>query len=104
MVTNRTHEQEDFYRQWLIKHLKPARYEHSLGTQSAAAELARRFGEDPGRASLAGLLHDCGKSLDDASLVRTARAYGFDMDEILLRSPALLHAPAGRGSPVRSSA
>jgi predicted HD superfamily hydrolase involved in NAD metabolism len=95
METDRTDKQEDFYRQWLNDHLDPVRYAHSLGTQRAAAALARRFGEDPGRASLAGLLHDCGKSLDDASLVRAARAYGFDIDEILLRCPALLHAPAG---------
>lgn len=83
------------YSDWLKKHLKPGRYRHSLGTRDAARELAVRFGEDPQRAALAGLLHDCGKSLGDEALNDAARAYGFPMDDIFLRCPNLLHAPAG---------
>lgn len=80
---------------WLSERLDPKRYRHSLGTRQTAAELAERFGQDAGRAALAGLLHDCGKSLDEASMIRAAKAYGFPLDDIFLRRPALLHAPAG---------
>ena len=42
----------------------PKRVPHVLGCSHTAAELAARFGEDPGPARRAGLLHDLGKSVD----------------------------------------
>ena len=42
----------------------PKRVPHVLGCSHTAAELAARFGEDPGPARRAGLLHDIGKAVD----------------------------------------
>ena len=41
----------------------PKRVPHVLGCSHTAAELAARFGEDPGPARRAGLLHDVTKAL-----------------------------------------
>ena len=46
--------------------LKPGRYRHTLGVADTAQKLAQRYGADPGKARLAGLLHDCGKEASDA--------------------------------------
>ena len=37
------------------------RYRHSLGVEKEAERLARRWGEDPEKAAIAGILHDCCK-------------------------------------------
>ena len=49
------------YKEWLKANLSEERYEHSLGTADAAAELAERFGLDKEKAYLCGLIHDCAK-------------------------------------------
>jgi predicted HD superfamily hydrolase involved in NAD metabolism len=80
---------------FLKANLKPKRLAHSLGVEKAACDLARRFGCDEGKAALAGLAHDCAKSLDAALLADYAAEAGFPIDELSLRSPQILHAPAG---------
>ena len=47
----------------LEKELKPERYEHTLGVMYTAAALAMRYDEDLEKALVAGLLHDCAKSV-----------------------------------------
>ena len=39
------------------------RYRHSLGVEKEAERLARRWGEDPEKAAIAGILHDCCKEM-----------------------------------------
>ena len=48
----------------LKEDLNPERYEHSIGVAEMAEELAKRFGCDPEKAYVAGLLHDCAKCMD----------------------------------------
>ena len=43
----------------LAERLDHARYYHSLGVMQVAVAMALEHGLDPGRAALAGLLHDC---------------------------------------------
>lgn len=43
------------------------RFQHVLGVEETAIELAKRYGEDVNMASLAALLHDYGKERSDAS-------------------------------------
>ncbi len=38
--------------------VKPSRFQHMLGVEKAAIALAKKYGVDPHKASLAGLLHD----------------------------------------------
>ena len=77
--------------------LKPERYRHTLCVAQRARRLARRHGLDEEKAALAGLLHDCGKSLSSErkiALLRRARASVPAFPETARRSPGLLHAHA----------
>lgn len=80
---------------YLKANLKPRRLQHSLGAEKAAAELARRFGCDEGKAALAGLVHDCAKHMQAGEMEACARRAGFPMDGLRGAGPGILHAPAG---------
>ena len=75
--------------------LRPARYRHSIGVAETAMRLAPRYGVDPQRARLAGLLHDCAKSMDEAEMRRIVKANVPDADVLELAAGQVLHAPAG---------
>ena len=77
----------------LKKELDHQRYEHTLGVERMARNMARIFGEDEERAALAGLLHDCAKCLPLSQMVKAAK--GEEMDEVMAESKALMHALAG---------
>ncbi len=53
---------------WVESRLKPKRFQHTLGVEETAVLLAHTFGEDPQEASLAALLHDNAKNLDQEEL------------------------------------
>lgn len=75
--------------------LTPARYEHTLNVAALAEALARRHGADPGKARLAGLLHDIGRRYRPDELARYARRRRLKVPELktLLRlDPMLMHA------------
>jgi predicted HD superfamily hydrolase involved in NAD metabolism len=81
----------------LKERLSPKRFRHCLAVARLAEQLARCHGEEPGRARLAGLLHDWAKELSDSELIRYCRRYhlripGFSL--IAHRAPRLLHAYA----------
>lgn len=80
---------------WLKANLKPRRFEHSLGVEGTARELARRFGCDGEKAALAGLVHDCAKSLELDKMIRYAMRAGFPTDGTSGAGAGILHAPAG---------
>ena len=64
----------------LKKELDAQRYEHTLGVARTAKEMAKHFGEDEGKAELAGLLHDCAKCLPLDKMVKAAK--GEKPDEV----------------------
>lgn len=79
----------------LERSLSTERYEHTLAVAQLADDLARRWGEDPDKARLAGLLHDCGRSVPVAKLADYARKRRLDvprLSETAARAPLLLHA------------
>jgi predicted HD superfamily hydrolase involved in NAD metabolism len=78
----------------LRKNLGTRRYIHSLSTMAAAVRLAPRFGAGPGKAALAGLLHDCAKSLPKDELIAMAKEYGWETGEDDAYLP-ILHGAAG---------
>ena len=81
----------------LARMLKAERYRHTLCVAQRARRLARRHGLDEEKAALAGLLHDCGKSLSSErkiALLRSSRASVPAFLETARRSPGLLHAHA----------
>jgi nicotinate-nucleotide adenylyltransferase len=76
--------------------LTPARFRHTLAVARWAEELARRWGENPDKARLAGLLHDCARDLPgprQADLVRRRRI-PVPHKEFIRRAgrPSLFHA------------
>ncbi len=79
---------------YYAEHLKPKRVRHCLGVEESAVALARHWGADPAKAALAGLLHDCGKSLPVEEMAQRAARAGFEVDRLCERSPGILHAPA----------
>ena len=81
--------------EWLKRELDPRLFLHSVGTQKYAEELAGIYGVDGEKAAVAGLVHDCAKSLNSKETLLQAHRYRIPMDEIMSAQPMLLHAPVG---------
>ncbi|HEM3187323.1 bis(5'-nucleosyl)-tetraphosphatase (symmetrical) YqeK [Streptococcus suis] len=62
--------------------MKSARFQHVLGVEEAALALADRYGCDPKKASLAALLHDYAKEVEDQVFLDLIAKY--DLDKALL--------------------
>lgn len=75
--------------------LKPSRYRHTLGVAEVAKRLAPNCGVDPMRAELAGLLHDCAKSMSLEDMRALVEDGVSDVDAEELETQSVLHAPAG---------
>lgn len=77
---------------WLKENLSSERYEHSLGTADCAKLLAQMFNEDPKKACVAGLLHDCAKCFSTDKLLEIIDA-NLDIEEAEKENYKTLHAP-----------
>lgn len=75
--------------------LKPQRYAHSLGVMDTAVILANRFGVDPQRAALSGLLHDCAREFETKNLIAESEKRRLYITAIDRQLPILMHAPLG---------
>ena len=62
----------------LKKELDRQRFEHTLGVEQTARQMARVFGEDEEKAALAGLLHDCAKCMPLSQMIKAARCADVD--------------------------
>ena len=71
------------------------RFTHTLGVANTAQRLAARCGVEPLRARLAGLLHDCAKSMPLDEMRALVERNLPDLDQEELDTRAILHAPAG---------
>ena len=72
--------------------LKPHRFQHVLGVELTAVQLAENLGADGRKARLAALLHDCAKYLSLDEQFALARRDGSPLPR---EAEAILHAPAG---------
>lgn len=79
----------------LEKSLSPTRYQHTLGVAYTSACLAMCYGEDPEKAELAGLLHDCAKEYKEKELLKMGEATGYQFTRDELDAPQVLHAVMG---------
>ncbi len=70
-------------------------FAHCLGTAKAASELAGRYGADPEKAYLAGIVHDYVKPLEGDKLLEIADKLQVPLDNITRQQHKLLHAPLG---------
>ena len=75
----------------MYPYLREKRLLHTLNVGYLSCALAERFGEDPGRALIAGALHDCAKELDIDYQRELAMSYAGNVFE----DKKLLHSPAG---------
>lgn len=79
----------------LANELRPARFRHCRDVSQTAVRLAERWDADIEKSRLAGILHDCARSLKGEELLKTAKRYGMIPSQIELLQPALIHAPLG---------
>ena len=87
--------QLDWLREKAYAYLKPSRVPHVAGCEQEAAKLARRWGEDEGDASEAGILHDITKKLTMPEQLKLAEKYGIVFDALERENIKLTHAITG---------
>lgn len=85
----------DEIKEKLQQMLSPKRLAHSIRVMEASGMLAEKYGEDPEKAALAGLIHDCARDLSKAETIALCRKYGIAVDSIMRRQPELLHGKVG---------
>lgn len=83
------------YKRILMERLTEKRYLHSLAVADEAARLAKKYGADPDRAYLAGLLHDIMKDAPKEEMLQTMERFGIILTDIEKNAPKLWHAMAG---------
>lgn len=83
----------DYIKSWLKENLDEERFFHALGCADAALELAKKYGLDPDKAYLAGLLHDCAKCMKTHELVNIIEEKIKDVSACELENYKTLHAP-----------
>lgn len=82
-------------RKELEKELKPDRFDHTLGVAYTASSMAIVHGADIQKALIAGLLHDCAKSLSHDEQIRVCEKNKIDITDVERRNHSLLHAKVG---------
>ena len=75
--------------------LTPRRFEHSLSVARQAEYLAKKYGSDPDKARVAGLLHDILKDTDGDSQLQILKDFAILLDAVEQQAPKLWHARAG---------
>lgn len=71
------------------------RYEHTLSVAYTAANLAACYGGDVEKALIAGMLHDCAKSMPDHKLLEICEKHHLPISREERKKPSLLHAKVG---------
>lgn len=71
------------------------RYIHSVGVAGIAVTLSMKYGEDPYKAQIAGILHDCAKCFTDEELIKACRKRNIPITEFEEKNGFLLHAKYG---------
>lgn len=79
----------------LLNTIGNKRLGHSLRVMKEAEKLAKYYGVDVEKTSIAGLLHDCGRYEDKSYLLKKAAEFDIILDEIYTKNDNLLHAHLG---------
>lgn len=77
--------------------LKTARYKHSKNVAKEAVRLAKKYGADPDKAEIAGILHDITKETLPDEQLQIMKNSGIILDDIERASQKLWHAISGSG-------
>ena len=75
--------------------LPTRRYYHSVGVAQLCAAYAARYNYSVEKAMIAGILHDCAKTLPDNQLVEEAAARNISCSEVAVNNGFLLHGAVG---------
>ncbi|GAB6158136.1 bis(5'-nucleosyl)-tetraphosphatase (symmetrical) YqeK [Desulfotomaculum varum] len=86
---------EEYIKVKLSLQMPEERFKHLIGVAETAEKLARRFGADPQKARLAGLLHDIARDFNDDEMLKRARQANLPVSEYGFAMPLLLHGPVG---------
>lgn len=91
---------DDLYFRNLRKAVKPNmskhRHEHTLGVELTAACLAMRYDASLiNKARIAGILHDCAKSMKDDDVLSLCKKYNIPIDDYEKENPFMLHGKTG---------
>lgn len=76
-----------------VEALPPKLRDHVLRVETEAMALARRYGQDPERASIAALGHDLVRHKNNEELLALARRYDIEPDPVERDAPLLIHGP-----------
>ena len=77
------------------KSLGDYRYQHSVNVSKCAADLAEKYGADPHKAKIAGILHDATKETPYPEQLQMMERYGILLSDIEKQAPKLWHAVSG---------
>lgn len=77
------------------KRLSERRFEHSMNVARAAVELAEKYGADPRKAEIAGILHDITKEMPPEEQLQMLDGFGIILDNVERHAHKLLHAISG---------
>lgn len=80
---------------YLIENIGESRYLHSIRVRKTAEKLAAIFNYDHKKASIAGLLHDCGKLRDESHLLKMSFEFDIILNSVFEKNTSLLHGPLG---------
>ncbi|WP_003542246.1 bis(5'-nucleosyl)-tetraphosphatase (symmetrical) YqeK [Desulfotomaculum nigrificans] len=86
---------QDYIKDTLSLSMPPERFNHSLGVAETAVKLAHKYGADPQKAWLAGILHDIARDLSDSEMLNRAQKANLQVSEYGFAMPLLLHGPVG---------
>lgn len=75
--------------------LDEERFRHTLGVSYTAAAIAMAHGYDVQKARLAGMLHDCAKSVPKEKRIPMCEEYGIEVSECEKENTGLLHSKLG---------
>lgn len=90
-------EQYREYVQLIEGRLSPRRFIHSMNVAKECVELAQKYGGDPQKAYLAGVLHDVMKEEKPEIQLQTIKDSGIMIDTVTENARPLWHAKAGAG-------
>lgn len=75
--------------------LSEARWIHSLNVSKEAVKLSKKYGADPQKAEIAGLLHDIMKNTASDEQLQMLQRFGIILTNIEAAAPKLWHAMSG---------
>lgn len=83
------------YEDIISQRMKAARFRHSKNVSKEAVRLAKKYGADPDKAELAGILHDATKETESEEQMELIAKAGIELSELERESPKLWHAISG---------